>query len=80
MEPIVSRLDVTTIFCDVDDKKKSEVRSQKSEVKKTAKNFSCGYKPTKIKRFMSRHAVRDIIIPYFKPSTNGMGLLLTSDF
>jgi hypothetical protein len=32
------------------DKKKSEVRSQKSEVKKTAKNFICGYKPTRTSR------------------------------
>ncbi len=58
-----------------DDKKKSEVRSQKSEVKMKEKTLVVGLKPTKIKRFMSRHEVRDIIIPYFKPTDDAVGKL-----
>lgn len=57
-------------------------RSQKSEVRSKIKEKTLvvGLKPTKIKRFMSEHYERDIIIPYFKPTDDVVGLPLSSDF
>ncbi len=47
---LIPEVNCLLTFANPHDKKKSEVRSQKSQVKKTVKNFSCGYKPTKISR------------------------------